>query len=308
MTRSQADLDDLTPDTFTPERTRPILEVASRLAGFDATGAELLRHHTNAVYLLASEPVVIKIGRPGEQEPIDVVGLVRWLEARQVPTVPLADAEQPIDIAGCGITYWRYLPQNDVIVSAGDIADPLGRLHARETWPPLLLPEDHLASAFDAITRSIQASTILSPDDRQSLEVRRDELVEQLDAITFDLPPSLIHGDAHHRNTLWDNKGLRSVLCDWESAAIGQPEWDLVTVEVHCRRFEHPAIEYPEFVRRYGLDIREWSGYPWLRDVRELRMITTNARKSAPGSANADEVLRRIGALREGVAIGWNIM
>jgi len=67
-------------------------------------------------------------------------------------------------------------------------------------------------------------------------------------------------------------------------------------------------VDFPQFCRRYGLDIREWPGYAWLRDLRELRMITTNARKSAPGSTTAAEVLRRIEALRADVPTTWHIL
>ncbi|GAB3168940.1 hypothetical protein GCM10027059_32820 [Myceligenerans halotolerans] len=63
--------------------------------------------------------------------------------------------------------------------------------------------------------------------------------------------------------------------------------------------------EYEEFCRRYGRDIREWSSYEWLRDVRELRMITTNARKSPPGSPAAAEVRRRLDSLRKGETSVW---
>jgi aminoglycoside phosphotransferase (APT) family kinase protein len=161
---------------------------------------------------------------------------------------------------------------------------------------------------FASIERSTLASAFLSAEDTRFLLTRRDQLLQQLAQVRFVLPPTLIHGDAHHRNTLWDSANHRGVLCDWENASLGQPEWDLTTLEVHCRRFEHPRHEYAEFVERYGCDIRDWSGYQWLRDVRELRMITTNARKSTPGSANAHEVQRRVAALRAGAQIGWRIM
>jgi len=193
-------------------------------------------------------------------------------------------------------------------VSAAELAEPLRCLHHQTTRPPIHLPGDHLTRTFASIGRSTTTSRVLSPDDTQFLLARRDELAEQRDEIQFELAPTLIHGDAHHRNTLWDSEKSGGVLCDWENATIGQPEWDLVTLEVHCCRFERPNHEYAQFIKRYGLDIRDWSGYGWLRDVRELRMIATNARKSAPGSANADEVLRRVGALRDRVAIGWKIM
>jgi hypothetical protein len=99
------------------------------------------------------------------------------------------------------------------------------------------------------------------------------------------LPGRLLHGDPQHGNALWD--GGRVVLADWDSAVVGPVEWDPVTVEVHCRRFGHPAAEYEQFAAAYGRDIRVWGGYEVMRDVRELRMIATNARKSPPGSAAA---------------------
>jgi aminoglycoside phosphotransferase (APT) family kinase protein len=100
------------------------------------------------------------------------------------------------------------------------------------------------------------------------------------------------HGDPRYRNTLWDEQTNQPVLCYWEGAVIGPPEWDLVTVEVHCRRFSHPAHECRDFCHRYGRDVRGWPGYAVLRDLRELRMITSNARKSPATSWEATEVHR----------------
>jgi Ser/Thr protein kinase RdoA (MazF antagonist) len=55
----------LTERTFLPENTLRLLTEACLRAGLDPGGARLLRHQTNAVYQLASEPVVVKISRPG---------------------------------------------------------------------------------------------------------------------------------------------------------------------------------------------------------------------------------------------------
>ncbi|MFE7797204.1 phosphotransferase family protein [Nocardia sp. NPDC057440] len=273
----------------------------------DAGGANLLRHHTNAVYALASTPVVVKIGRPDHNGHIDVVGLVRWLERESVPTVSLIDTDQPLQIAGCPVTFWRYLDQSG-IVSAADLAEPLAKLHSVSTGPPIRLLENQIRNTLVAIGNSIDTSTILSAGDRALLHARKEELALQAPEIRYELSSGVIHGDAHHRNALWDQQSGRAVLCDWENAAIGPPEWDLVTIEVHCRRFDHPPDEYQQFCRGYGLDIREWPGYAWLRDLRELRMITTNARKSAPGSTTAAEVLRRIEALRADAPTTWRIL
>ena len=149
---------------------------------------------------------------------------------------------------------------------------------------------------------------ILSDAERAVLRLRCEELAEAITELDYQLAPTLIHGDAQHRNMLWDEENHRPVLCDWESMAIGQPEWDLVTVEIHCRRFGHPTHEYDDFCERYGFDIRRWSGYPLLCNLRELRMITTNARKSAAGSPQAAEVHRRIAGLGEEPSKQWVIL
>nr|WP_246461145.1 phosphotransferase [Nocardia transvalensis] len=257
---------------------------------------------------MARQPIVVKIDRPyGGPAPIDVVALVRWLRARGVPVVPPASGVQRVVVGGCVVTFWRYLPQRREIVAA-DLAGPLALLHGLRHRPAQWLPTSHLADAFVRIARAIDGNTILSPSDRRLLRAERNRLAARSDEIAYPLAQGLIHGDAHHRNTLWDNGTGRGVLCDWESVAIGQPEWDLVTIEVHCRRFAHHPGEYDTFCRDYGFDVRTWSGFSWLRDLRELRMITTNAFKSAPGSASAREVLRRIDGLRKGVPLTWNIL
>jgi hypothetical protein len=293
---------------FTPQRTHRILDRACHTAGLDPSGARLLRHHTNAVYRLLRAPVVVKIDRPCVgKAPVDVAGLARWLHRQDVPVVPPVPTRQPLEFDGCAVTFWRYLPPSREIIAA-DLAGPLSLLHALRTRPPQRLPGRHLRDTFARIAESIDASRILSPSDRMLLRAERARLAARAPEIAFALPPGLIHGDAHHRNMLWDSITAEAVLCDLESVALGQPEWDLVTVEVHCRRFAHPAIEYEKFCRDYGFDVRDWPGHPWLRDLRELRMITTNAYKSAPGTPCAREVLRRIAALRNGEQIRWNIL
>lgn len=103
--------------------------------------------------------------------------------------------------------------------------------------------------------------------------------------------------------------GQRTVLCNWDTVAFGQPEWDLVTVEIHCRRFGYDAAHYEQFAEAYGFDVRVWSGYQVLRGLRELRMITTNARKASHTPGTLTEVRRRIAGYREDdSALQWNIL
>lgn len=292
----------LTEFTFSPDRTKLVAIEACRRAGLDPAGMVLLRHQTNAVYQLTTAPVVVKVVRPGIKHTEDVVKLVRWLAEQHVPTVPLLDIEQPMHLAGCAITAWRYLPQ-DQAVSAADIAQPLLSLHSLRPVP-LELPE---LDALGMIRHSIEASTTLSDDERTLLEEFSDDVAHRLQDVETS-EPRLIHGDPQHRNTLWDKDGQGAVLCDWESAVFGPVEWDLVTIEVHCRRFGFGPEEYQQFCQLYGLDVRDWPGYEAFKDLRELRMITTNARKSARGTPQAAEVHRRIAQLGENPDSRWFIL
>ncbi|NGY61251.1 aminoglycoside phosphotransferase family protein [Lentzea sp. NEAU-D13] len=296
------ELTHLTEFTFSPDRTKLVAVEACLRAGLDPAGMVLLRHQTNAVYQLITTPVIVKVVRPGIKHTEDVVKLVRWLAEQNVPTVSLLDIEQPMHVAGCAVTLWRYLPQ-DQAVSAGDIAEPLLSLHSLKTVP-LELPQ---LDALRMIRHSIDASTIVSESERTVLEEFLNDVAARLRFVETS-EPRLIHGDPQHRNTLWDNDVQGAVLCDWESAVFGPVEWDLVTIEVHCRRFGFGPGEYHQFCQRYGRDVREWQGYEAFKDLRELRMITTNARKSASGTPQATEVHRRIAQLSEDANARWYIL
>ena len=294
--------------TFTHERTREILKAACQRSGIECSDAELLRHQSNAVYLLRHAQIVVKIARP-ESAIEDIrrtVDLTRWLMELQFPTVPICDINQPLIVDGSAVTFWQYLPQKKPI-SAADIAAPLRMLHHLPMPPRTVVQELPQLDAISAIRYSLDRQGLLSDDERIFLLRRCAYLEAALTNVSYERADCLIHGDPQHRNTLWS--GRQAVLCDWESACIGPVEWDLVTIEVHCRRFGHPPETYREFCRIYGRDIRAWEGFTAMRDVRELRMITTNARKSAPGSPSAAEVRRRIAELQEGAEdLAWSIL
>lgn len=289
---------------FTPQNTRVLLSSVCRKAGLDPAGADLLRHQTNAVYRLITAPVIVKIARPDDSaEHIQrTVDLTRWLTSLAFPTVPLLDVAQPVVTDRAVATFWRYLPQHRPI-EADDIARPLRQLHELPL-PPVKLPA---LDAVAAIRRSLSKHKILSPGELDFLAERCDTLERELTGISYDQPPRLLHADPQHHNTLWD--GDIAVLADWDSAVIGPAEYDLITIEIHCRRFRHPASTYADFCNIYGRDIRDWPGYRVLRDVRELRMIATNARKSDPASLGATEVHRRISQLQHAGPDGsWAIL
>jgi hypothetical protein len=291
---------------FATSQMYDVLERACAQVGLSTVGAELLRGHTNAVVRLHTAPVVVKIARKGT--PVETVertvAFVRWLTDQGFPTVPLAPGiDQPQIIDGHPVTFWTYLPQNNTSVHAVDLAEPLRALHELTEPPVQLRGLDNVA----AIRRSLAAITTLPGEDLQFLDQRTSELETALTQVAFELPAAVAQGDPQHRNALRD--GQSTVLCDWDTVAFGQPEWDLVTVEIHCRRFGYEPEHYQQFADAYGFDVRSWSGYPVLRELRELRMITTNARKANHTPGTLTEVRRRITGYREGNgALRWNIL
>ncbi|MFE0062308.1 phosphotransferase [Streptomyces sp. NPDC059003] len=294
------------PGGFEEPELHQILNHACEAAWLDPSNARLLRGHTNAVVLLPDAHAVVKIARRGT--PFTTVqrttAFVRWLMDRGFPTGPLYPGlEQPLLVDGHPVTIWAYLPQPDRPVSAAQIAKPLLTLHNLPA-PPMDLPQH---DNIRAIRRSIDAISSLPPATLRLLSDRVDRLEAELDAVQFALPAGVLQGDPQHRNAL--HYGDEAVLIDWDTVAYGHPEWDLVTIEVHCRRFGHGLDHYKDFAAAYGFDVTALPGYPTLRDLRELRMITTNARKTHHAPESIHEVQRRVEGLhQEDHDLRWHIL
>ncbi|MFE4512629.1 phosphotransferase family protein [Kitasatospora sp. NPDC056783] len=296
----------VTAGGFTAGHLAAVLDQVCRTAGLRPDGAVLLRGHTNAVYHLPGEHVVVKIARRGTPAASvrRTVALVTWLSAQGFPTVGLHPVRQPVEADGHLATIWTHLPQPGHPVAAEQLAGPLQALH-RLTDPPVpLAPVDTVA----AVRRSLAATGALTTQELNYLHQRLKQLETDLARTTYLLRPAVIQGDPQHRNALHTGDG-RAVLCDWDTAGFGQPEWDLTTVEIHCRRFGYGRAHYEAFADQYGIDITAWDGYPVLAALRELRMITTNAKRAAPGSVTLQEVRRRINRLADGdIEQRWNIL
>ncbi|WP_407286438.1 phosphotransferase family protein [Streptomyces sp. BP-8] len=294
------------PGGFGEAELQYVLDQACSAVGLDPSGARLLRGHTNAVVQLSTAPVVVKVARRGSkfENVRRTARFVQWLMDRGFPTVPLHPvADQPVQVDGHAVTYWTYLPQPEHSLSAAQIAKPLFALHSLPI-PPFALPAmDNLG----AIRASIRSITALPDETKHFLAERADCLEHSLRTVEYVLPKGVVQGDPQHRNALFD--GDDTVLCDWDTVAIGQPEWDLVTLEIHCRRFGYSPDHYKEFADTYGFDVTLWSHFAVLRDIRELRMITTNARKISHAPGSRAEIDRRITGLhREDTSLTWNIL
>ncbi len=283
-----------------------LLAGACAATGLDPEGAQVLRGHTNAVVRLEKAPVVVKIARRGSRlaDVQRTVRFVEWLMDRGFPTVPLHPVpEQPVVVEGHAVTFWTYLPQPDHPVSAAQIAKPLYALHTLPA-PPFQLPRRDNVAAIRASLAQVRA---LPEETIRFLSRRVDRLEDALATVRYELPEAVLQGDPQHRNALHD--GDQAVLCDWDTVALGRPEWDLVTMEIHCRRFGHGHAAYQAFAETYGYDATTWPGYSVLRDLRELRMIATNARKIPDAPWSLAEIQRRIDGLRqEDTGLLWHIL
>jgi Ser/Thr protein kinase RdoA (MazF antagonist) len=281
---------------FSSSAVLPVLREACAQAGLASDGASLLRLGENAIYQLAAAPVVVRIACSADRLPRvqKEVCVARWLAAAGVPAVRVyEEIDQPLLVDGHPVTFWHTVTGGDPVPTHVDLARLLAAFHAAEDCPckldgfdPLLTSQSRLAEA-DAVT----------PGDRDFLRERCANLNEQLRHLTFALPPGPIHGDAHTRNLLTDCRQV--VLLDFESAAVGPREWDLLPTAIGVERYGRPEEQYREFAEAYGFDVRTWAGYPVLREVRELTMTTWIMQNVGESPATAAEFALRVASLRE---------
>lgn len=235
----------------------------------DARDARLIRLFGTAVYHLPATGAVARIAPVTSPESVTrlatSVRLTRWLARIGFPTVEPLPVDQSVTSHGCAVTFWRYLPQNGPEPEPADLGRLLHRLHKLDP-PPVPLP---VYRPLVSVRRTIQSSRAIDDDERSWLRNRCAQLLDAYDQLQFMLPAGLIHGDAWRGNLLRD--GQRIVLADWDAASTGPREVDLVPT-LQAVRFGLPKDQLDAFIAAYGHDIRSWSGYPILRDIRELRL------------------------------------
>ncbi|MGW1504727.1 phosphotransferase family protein [Streptomyces mirabilis] len=285
---------------FTAEGLEPVLREACAAPGLDYRGAELLRLGSNAVYRLASLPVIVRIARdPAVLAEMErAVGVARWLEEQDFPATRVpASIVQPLVAGGLVATFWESVQDNEEYATVGELADLLRRLHWLEEPEFLSLPYfDPLAK----LAASLEGLDGISGEDRTFLEERAASLAKDYDRVDFVLPFGMIHGDASIGNILRHRDG-HAVLIDLDGFALAPREWDLVQTAMFYDRYGwHTKAEYAEFVHRYGFDLMNWPGYETLADLRELMMVAWLGHQVATSERSAAEFARRVRSLRTG--------
>lgn len=291
---------------FTEETAGEVLSEACTLAGLDASGAALLRLGSNAVYRLASPPVIVRIAR--DPEILDqmgrAVGVARWLETEDFPaTRALGGVRQPLTAGGRVVTFWESAQDREEYATLKELADLLKRLHWMEEPEALGLPYfDPFAKLWDGL-RSLDG---IAQSEREFLEERAGALHKKYDRLDFVLPFGLIHGDASIGNVIRHRDGS-AILIDLDGFALAPREWDLVQTALYYERYGwHTRAEYEAFVYHYGFDLMNWPGYPVLGDLREMMMVIWIGHQVATSDKFADEFGRRMNSLRtDGSRRNW---
>lgn len=282
---------------FSSSAVLPTLRGACDRAGFADSDAELLRMGENAIYQLATAPVVVRIARSADRlrRVERELCVARWLAAAGVPTIRVYEEidQQPLLVDGHPVSFWHTVTGGEPAPTHVDLARLLASFHALGDCPCDLAGFDPLRS----VASRLAGADDVAGADRDFLSARCAELSKQLQDLAVALPRGPIHGDAHTNNLLTDHG--RVVLLDYDAVATGPREWDLLPTAIAVDRYGLPEEQYREFADAYGFDVRTWAGYPVLREVRELTMTTWIMQNVGESRAVAAEFALRVASLRE---------
>ncbi|HEU0127025.1 MAG TPA: aminoglycoside phosphotransferase family protein [Pseudonocardiaceae bacterium] len=273
-----------------------LLAICAEL-GLDPTGARLLRNVNNAVFRLSRDSVVVRLVTLPSYVPrakLAVAAATVFAE-HDVPAIRLLPGiPQPV-LAGEHIaTVWQAVPSVGPVPGGANLACLLRAVHAVPT-PCRALPKWDPLTDFD---NRMRHTTTMADADRDFLLHRSAELATAVAELDFALPTAVLHGDAHLGNVIAGPDG--PVLCDFDSCAIGPPEWDLTPVAVANVRFGRPPAHQRDFIDAYGFDIRDWEGFEVLHGIRDLKLIAGVFPRAGSPPAVQAEFDRRMATLRAG--------
>lgn len=282
---------------FTSEKLATVLAGVAAAAGLDARDAELLRFTTNAVFRLPASGAVVRIAgsRALRHRVAKVVRVATWLAEHDMATVRLLpNVPQPVEVGPHLATVWTEVPTGGHRPTGRDLAAVLRTLHGLPR-PPFDLPR---WSPLDDVRRRLGDAEELAPGDRAFLSDRCAELEQRLAELEFPLAECVVHGDAHLGNLIPSPAG--PVLCDFDSTCVGPPEWDLTPIPAGLRRFGGSARTQRQLAAGYGFDVTGWPGFEVLRDVRELKLVTSVLPIMRSNPKVAAELRHRLASVRSG--------
>ncbi|MFJ2232526.1 phosphotransferase enzyme family protein [Streptomyces sp. NPDC087859] len=282
---------------FTSAGATRVMVAACRAAGLDDRGAELIRLGENALFRLASAPVIVRVARGEEWLPKarTEVDVSRWLAEERFPAARIVeDLEQPLLVDGHPVTFWHLIVEGDRKATYEELGGVLRELHSLTVPEGLELPP---FEPFDKQELRMERA-VIPQDDKVFLRKRWWELQGKYAELRFETPKGPVHGDAHVQNLMVDDRG-QVILIDFEAFCYDHPEWDLMVTAV-----EHHSLgwqtdeQYADFVAAYGRDLYDWHGYEALRGIQEFGMTTWLMQNVQEDEETAAEYRRRIAGLR----------
>ena len=294
-----------TPTGFTSSDASESLSVACEEVGLSSKDAQLVRLGENAIYRLASDPVIVRIARSMDVL-VDVkkeVAVASWLRDAGLPAAQTTEHPQPMIARERPVTFWCLIDDSGSKASVADLAQILRQLHSLTVPKELSLPRFDI---FGRASQRISQASVLSPAERNFLNGRLSDLEEEYANLEFSMQPTAIHGDAHQSNLIQTPSG-RVFLIDFEAFAFGPPEYDLsVTATEHMVGW-HTDEQYADFARTYGFDVKKWDGFPVIRAINELKMTTWLMQNVDESSSVATEFYTRLASLHDDQAPRrWN--
>ena len=103
-------------------------------AGLDATGARLIHHYSNAIYLLPAQNAVARItyGHDAAEQVARSQAVTRWLaQEHHFPATQPLDDTRPVTVDTAVVSFWTYYPQpeNAPPLTSAQLAILLRLLH-----------------------------------------------------------------------------------------------------------------------------------------------------------------------------------
>lgn len=252
---------------WTSKKAESILQEALRVRGLRSS-CQLLHFTKAAVFVLPEENLVAKVSRPGAPYQNTAAGmdLVAWLYDQGAPVPRLASevSARPLRIENSLVHFWgreNFAGRG----SAPELAQLLKDFHRITEDYPGSLPE--LDPFFDIDRYLFQLGDSLRSEDLASLHSWRGHLQDRWPK-NSDLGFGPLHGNAHRGNTALS--GEKVFLLDWDLAAWGPREWDLLPETLGPRRYGKNRNDYKLFSDAYGYDVLGWRGFENTVLVREL--------------------------------------
>src|ERR1035437_9441160 len=128
----------------------PTLRAACEQAGFSSDRAELLRLGENAIYQLASAPVIVRIARSADRlrRVKKELCVARWLAGARIPAVRVhEEIDQPLLVDGHPVSFWQTVTGGDPAPTHADLARLLAAFHGLGDCPCDLADFDPLRTS-----------------------------------------------------------------------------------------------------------------------------------------------------------------